>query len=150
MTPEALAVLHARCFKAAPRPWTAGEFAALLGLASTIAILAPGGLALGRVAADEAELLTLAVAPEARRRGLGARLLGDFEAAASGRGAGTCFLEVAEGNPAAALYHRAGYLRVGLRPGYYALPGRHAIDAHVMRKQLQPRIEKPCGPGKSI
>ena len=78
MTPEDLAALHARCFTI-PRPWSAAEFAGFL--ADPLAFLlveGDAGFLLGRAVAGEAELLTLAVAPEARRRGLGQRLVGRF------------------------------------------------------------------------
>lgn len=65
--PPELAALHARCFTS-PRPWLAREFAALLGHASIFLCHAPQGFLLGRVVVDEAELLTLAVTPEARRQ----------------------------------------------------------------------------------
>jgi ribosomal-protein-alanine N-acetyltransferase len=144
MTPEALAALHAQAFAcAAPRPWTAGEFAALLAAAATIALLRPEGFALGRAAADEAELLTLAVAPAARRRGLGRALVAGFEAAAAARGARAAFLEVEAGNAAArALYASLGWRPAGLRRGYYARVAGPAADAIVLRKVIRPPHEK--------
>ena len=98
MTPGALAALHARAFTDAPRPWSAAEFAALLAAASTLLVARGEGFALGRVAGPEAELLTLAVDPGARRRGLGRALVGAFEATAAARGAEEVLLEVAVTN----------------------------------------------------
>jgi ribosomal-protein-alanine N-acetyltransferase len=90
------------------------------------------GFALGRVADDEAELLTLVVAQEARGRGLGRRLLQRFEAAARLRHATEAFLEVASDNTAAMhLYRSTGWRVVGTRPGYYG-----SSDALAMRKGL--------------
>ena len=84
MAPEALAALHARAFAGGvPRPWSAAEFAALVGEAATLIAARDGGFALGRVAGPEAELLTLAVDPDARRRGIGSALVAAFEAAAA-------------------------------------------------------------------
>ncbi len=137
MTPEALAALHALCFDATPRPWSAGEFTVLIAQPETLLLTAPHGFALGRVIATEAELLTMAVSPQARRRGVASGLLRAFEAAAVLRGAMEAFLEMAETNaPARALYAAAGYDRVGCRPRYYAANGGAGVDALVLRKDL--------------
>ena len=136
MTPEELAGLHARSFET-PRPWSAEEFAELLN--STGVFLCPhdAGFALGRVIADEAELLTLAVVPESRRNGIGRRLLAAFDATATGRGARSAFLEVSADNTAAiALYGSAGYRPSGRRRDYYAAPGGRRIDAMIFTKPL--------------
>lgn len=131
-----LADLHARCFTS-PRPWSAEEFAALLADASVFLCHAPQGFLLGRVAADEAELLTLAVAPEARRQGTGRRLLDDFHAECRRRGAVTAFLEVAADNlPAIALYAAAGWHESGRRRGYYRRPDAAPCDALILRRDL--------------
>ena len=133
MTPEALAAIHARCFPSHPRPWSAPEFADLLANRLNFLLTRPEGFLLGRVIADEAELLTLAVAPEARRMGLGRALLTEFAHTSTERGACEAFLEVASDNaPAIALYASAGWQRAGTRRDYYA-PG---IDAMVMRLEM--------------
>jgi ribosomal-protein-alanine N-acetyltransferase len=138
MTPEAMAALHALAFTDTPRPWTAAEFAALLGEPSTLLAVRAEGFALGRIAGPEAELLTLAVHPDARRRGHGSALVLAFEAAAEARGAGAAFLEVAATNvPARALYAGLGYVPAGRRPGYYAPAGAPPVDALVLRKPLR-------------
>jgi ribosomal-protein-alanine N-acetyltransferase len=132
-TPAALAALHAACF-VRPQPWSAAGFAAALAAPGAFLCAGPAGFALGRAAAGEAELLTLAVAPEVRRRGEGSRLLAAFEAEAAARGAGRAFLEVAAENaPALALYARAGWRHAGLRRGYCG----GGIDALVMAKALE-------------
>lgn len=133
MTPEALAALHARCFPehSLPRPWRAEEFAALLAQPGSLLLTRPGGFLLGRVILDEAELLTLAVAPEARRHGIGRDLCAEFAATSRARGAAHGFLEVASDNaPAQALYASTGWREAGRRRGYYG-PGR---DALVLRR----------------
>jgi len=85
--------------------------------------------------ADEAELLTLAVAPELWRGGIGAGLLAACEAGARAEGAARVFLEVAAGNIAArSLYDRAGFRQCGLRPGYYQRLDGSRDDAVVMEK----------------
>jgi [ribosomal protein S18]-alanine N-acetyltransferase len=137
MTPEALAALHALAFTDVPRPWTAAEFAALLTQPSTLLAARDGGLVLGRVAGPEAELLTLAVHPDVRRRGLGRALVAEFERAAAARGAEEVLLEVAVTNAAArGLYARAGYVAAGRRPGYYRRAGAPPVDALVLRRTL--------------
>ena len=72
MTPDALAAIHADAMEV-PGPWTAKDFTDLIAAPGTFLVPHPStnGFALGRVVADEAELLTLAVSPTARRRGLG-------------------------------------------------------------------------------
>jgi ribosomal-protein-alanine N-acetyltransferase len=133
-TATRLADLHAAAF---PAPWDAAAFAALLDQSGVLAIEAPGGFILIRTVADEAEILTLAVEPVARRRGLGARLVRDGAAAAAAGGAARLFLEVADDNPAAlALYARAGFLEAGRRPGYYARPDSRPRDALILALNL--------------
>jgi ribosomal-protein-alanine N-acetyltransferase len=145
MTPDALAALHRLCFTDAPRPWSAEEFRGLLALASTLFSARPGGFAVGRLAGPEAELLTLAVHPASRRRGLGAALVGDIEAQAAARGAEEARLEVAVTNAAGrALYAAMGYAPVGRRPGYYARARRPPVDALVLLKRLEPLPSPPA------
>ena len=133
-TAARLADLHAAAF---PAPWDAAAFAALLDQSGVLAIEAPGGFILIRTVADEAEILTLAVDPVARRRGLGARLVRDGAAAAAAGGAARLFLEVGDDNPAAlALYARAGFLEAGRRPGYYARPDGPPRDALILALNL--------------
>lgn len=138
MEPAVLAALHARCF-VSPPPWSAAAFAGLLADAQVALLAEPGGrgFALARVVADEAELLTLAVLPEARRQGVGRALLARFEQLAAARGAARGFLEVAEDNAAAcALYAAAGWSPVGRRPGYYRVPGRAPVAALVLERRF--------------
>jgi ribosomal-protein-alanine N-acetyltransferase len=143
MTPDALAALHALAFIDAPRPWSATEFAALLPDPAVVFAAEPDGFALGRLAGPEVEVLTLAVHPEARRRGLASRLLQRLETEAAARGAEDCFLEVAATNTAArALYAKQGYIVVGRRPSYYRHAPAAPVDALVLRKPLHARDGK--------
>lgn len=136
MAPEALADLHARCFTT-PRPWSAQEFDALLSSPGIFLADSTQGFALGRAIAGEAELLTIAVAPEARGQGAGRALLRAFEDQAHALGATEAFLEVAADNTVArALYTSAGYSEAGLRKSYYHSPTGAHIDALVLRKSL--------------
>lgn len=137
MTPAALAALHGRCFTT-PRPWTEAEFAGFLAdPLAFVLVEGDAGFLLGRVVAGEAELLTLAVAPEARRRGLGRKLLARFIYQARLRAAETAFLEVAAGNAAArALYLAGGFAESGRRKHYYHGPDGTHDDAIVMASCL--------------
>jgi ribosomal-protein-alanine N-acetyltransferase len=137
MNPDALAALHARAFTDAPRPWTPAEFAAFLVEPSTILVTRSAGFAVGRVAGAEAELLTLAVDPAARRQGVGRCLVAAFEAEAAARGATDALLEVAVTNAAArSLYAALGYSEVGRRRAYYVRPEAPPVDALVLAKPL--------------
>lgn len=142
MSPEtaaSAAALHAAAFAGSDRPWSADEIAALAAGSGAVCLLTPQALLLGRVAADEAELLTLAVHPDARRRGLGRRLLREFEVRAAAAGAATAFLEVAADNASArALYAAAGWREAGRRRGYYLRPATAPVDALVLRRKLSP------------
>jgi [ribosomal protein S18]-alanine N-acetyltransferase len=87
-----------------------------------------------RVVGDTAEILTVGVVPQARRQGIGGRLLAILLDEARRRGAVEAFLEVRVDNAAAQqLYERARFVRVGIRRGYYA-GGR--VDAVVMRRAI--------------
>jgi ribosomal-protein-alanine N-acetyltransferase len=105
----------------------------ILAMPGAAGLLHPGGgIVLTRVVQGEGEILTLAVAPQARRRGIGRALLGGVVADGI-----PWFLEVAASNgPALALYAAFGFCECGRRRDYYA-PGR---DALVLR-----RPPNPCG-----
>ena len=134
MTSDDLATLHLRCFATHPRPWSAPEFEDLLNSPLNFLLTRPEGFLLGRAVAGEAELLTLAVAPQARRKGVGSLLLDDFIAASLARGAEDAFLEVAADNAGAiALYAGRGWQTAGRRRNYYAT----GIDAILTRLALQ-------------
>lgn len=137
MTPAELAALHRRCFHTPP-PWSEADFAAFT--ADPLAFLlveGDAGFLLGRAVAGEAELLTLAVAPESRRLGLGRKLVARFLYQAGLRGGTSAFLEVSAENPAAiALYESAGFAAAGRRRGYYASPEGGRFDAIVMARDL--------------
>ena len=136
MTPEALAALHARAFAPA-RGWRAAEFAALLESPHVFAVGDTRAVALGRVAAGEAELLTLATDPDHRRCGRARACLAAFAAEARTRGATEAFLEVAADNAAArALYAADGWTETGRRPGYYPRGEHPAVDALLLTRRI--------------
>ena len=87
------------------------------------------------MAADEAELLKIAVASVHRRRGIGRAILTDVFTGAVRAGARRLFLEVREHNDAArALYADAGFTETGRRPGYYDQPPDNAL---VLEKKFE-------------
>ncbi len=102
------------------------------------------GMLLARVASDEAEILTLAVTPAARRRGVASQLLEAATVRLAAAGATVAFLEVSVKNTAALkLYLGQGFAQVGRRVAYYS----DRSDALVLRTDLAPRHPKaPKGP----
>ncbi|QFT59011.1 ribosomal-protein-alanine N-acetyltransferase [Sulfitobacter sp. THAF37] len=137
-TPDALARLHAAAFTT-DRPWSADEMRGLLDSPHVRLHSHPQGFALTRLILDEAELLTLAVDPAHRRRGIGAYLLTGWLDSLQGRAA-TAFLEVAADNTAArALYERHGFAVVSMRRAYYHRAAGPDADAVIMQRRF------PCG-----
>jgi ribosomal-protein-alanine N-acetyltransferase len=107
--------------------WSGTMIRRILAMPGTFGIVARqsrrcsiAGFALGRIAADECEILSIAVAPDHRGAHVGSMLLdGAMHQAAQG-GAATLFLEVAEDNDVArTLYDSRGFVPVGRRPDYY-------------------------------
>jgi ribosomal-protein-alanine N-acetyltransferase len=128
-----LAAIHAASFP--PRDaWGTDAIQLQLALPGVFGLTDErGGMLIGRIAAEDAEVLTLAVVPAARRQGIAGRLLQKAKALAASRGGSALFLEVATSNAAAlALYRREGFVEVGRRRRYYA----DGSDALVMRATL--------------
>ena len=134
-----LEAVHARAFDAG---WTAEDITRLMHILGGFSLIAEdetgaAGFILARVMADEAEILTLAVAPWARRRGVASALVEAVALEAERRNARAIFLEVAADNEAAIeLYGRLRFERAGLRRAYYGRPGAAAVDAFVLRRPL--------------
>jgi ribosomal-protein-alanine N-acetyltransferase len=134
----ALAEAHAAAFD---EPWSADDILRFAEDRGGFALAAEDagalvGFILCRLIAGEAEVLTLAVRPAARRRGIGRALL-EAAAALAQASAATMFLAVAADNPGAvALYAAAGFETVGRRAGYYGRAGGGSVDALVMRRAL--------------
>lgn len=139
---ELMAALHARVFADA---WTAAAFVGLLQIPGTFALVRdaqpePAGFVLARVVAEEAEIITLGVLPEARRQGVGGELVRAACQRAGAEGARAMLLEVAARNlPAQKLYARFGFTEVGRRKAYYADAGALPDDALVLRRDLVSR-----------
>ena len=139
---DLLAALHAAAFsEAQSEVWSKADIADLLMSPGVLAHLArerddPIGFILARIAADEAEVLTLAVRPDFRRRGAGRALVAAAAEAAEIAGAKVLFLEVAEDNlTAVALYESCGFRPTGRRKDYYVRAGAR-IDALALRREL--------------
>jgi ribosomal-protein-alanine N-acetyltransferase len=134
-----LAQLHAASFH---RGWGEAEFETMLIERNTLVHrLRLGrktiGFAVSRTAADEAEILSIAVAASHRGRGLSRNLLLTHLGHLAGRGVRTVFLEVEENNqPARRLYERAGFTIAGRRERYYRQPSGEQLNALLMRRDL--------------
>lgn len=130
------AAIHKVCFTDFWEPGAIADLLAMPGCLGWIALADdddPAGMILARTAADEAEVLTIAVLPPFRRKGVGGCLLTAAAGAAVKAGAGALFLEVAGGNDKAlALYARHGFHEVGRRPRYYG----GTTDALILRRDL--------------
>jgi ribosomal-protein-alanine N-acetyltransferase len=135
----ALAALHGASFR---RGWSEDEFERLLLDRSVLAHRAtlgrqPVGFIISRLAAGEAEILSVAVARTQQGRGLARRLLDLHMRRLAGLGVRTIFLEVDDDNlPARRLYARSAFRQVGRRDGYYPRPGSAAGAALVLRRDL--------------
>jgi ribosomal-protein-alanine N-acetyltransferase len=140
----ACAKIHARSFA---HPWAPAEFESLLAGRDVIGEAAFAtslfgrrrliGFVLSRRGADTAEMLTIAVAPALRRKGVGAALLARHLATLAAEGAKSLFLEVETDNRAArALYRRFGFEEVGERKAYYRKADGIAASALVLRRDF--------------
>jgi tRNA threonylcarbamoyladenosine biosynthesis protein TsaB len=134
-----LAALHGMCFTPG---WTAESLAGLAADPGIITLMAlcdgkPCGMALARQAADEAEIITICTAPQARRRGIGSALVSALLQRLRARGVRQLFLEVnAHNGEARALYSHHQFREAGLRRGYYELAGGGRADALILRRDI--------------
>jgi len=134
----AMASAHAQAFDT---PWDEVDFEDLLDGPGIFGFVVraedPAGVLVCRTAAGEAEILTVGVAPWARRRGIGKALMIAAIGVARGAGATEMFLEVDVDNAGAvSLYERLGFERAGLRKAYYDRGSNGRADALVMRLDL--------------
>jgi ribosomal-protein-alanine N-acetyltransferase len=143
-----MAEVHAAAF-ASGETWNEAAIRSLLDRPGTCPVaLPPEAFALLQILPPEAELLTIAVHPDAQGRGMGRRLLSDALSVAAAAGCDVLHLEVASDNVAArALYDRAGFAETGRRRGYYARPGATPADALTMAVSLpaQQSGSRPSG-----
>lgn len=136
MTPLELADIHAASFTQ-PRPWSVDEFASLLASDHTRLLTSANGFALIQIAGPEAELLTIAVQPDARRSGQGRDLLTRALTSAKAANCEEIFLEVVEDNTAAiALYRTLGFADRAIRKDYYNGPNGTKSSAVIMHRSI--------------
>lgn len=145
---EVLARVHGEAFAT---PWSAAAFASALAQPGAFGFIAardddeePLGFVLLRASifeaggGGEAEILTLATRPRARRLGVARRVINAALTAAGERGVTRVFLDVAEDNVSAlALYKCLGFSEVGRRKAYYARGQQPRMDAVVMALDIQ-------------
>lgn len=134
----AMASAHAQAFD---QPWDEMDFEDLLDGPGIFGFVVrgedPAGVLVCRTVCSEAEILTVGVAPWARRQGVGRALMVAAIGVAREMGADEMFLEVDVANAAAVtLYERLGFVRAGLRKGYYDRGAAGRADALVMRLDL--------------
>lgn len=135
----AIAHLHAASFR---RGWSEDEIERMLIDHSVIAHRAMigknfAGFIISRLAADEAEILSVAVASRYRGRSIARSLLRHHLGRLMAFGVRTVFLEVEEGNnPALRLYRRTGFVEAGRRQGYYPKAAGKPASALVLRREL--------------
>ena len=134
-----ISLLHRACFP--DDPWDAGVIEQIMGIPGFFgrvgwAKTAPVGFALALALGEQAEIVSLGVLPEHRRRGIGSALLDAICGEARSRGAARVVLEMASDNEAAsALYAGRGFRVVGLRRNYYRRTER-LVDALILQVQL--------------
>ncbi len=127
-----LTKLYAACFPEKTRKWTENDFRDLKKSGCEI-IASENSFIVWRTTLDEAEIITIGVAPAARRTGVAMALMQLMERDAKKNGAKNIFLEVDESNfPAISLYSKCGFRNIGTRPNYYE-NGHNAI---IMQKEI--------------
>ena len=117
LKPRDLSLIHHQCF-ISPRPWTTEEFSQLLK--KNLLIQKSRSFLMGKIVKGEAEILTLAVSPSERRKGLASFLMESFIRKAKLARVDRIILEVAADNkPALDLYIKYSFIRIGERKAYY-------------------------------
>jgi ribosomal-protein-alanine N-acetyltransferase len=138
---EEIAALHARLFNP---PWDAESITRSVEHPASASFIAQvreprllAGFVIGRIAADEAEILSIGVAPEWQRRGIGRHMVEGLVRAARRADVTRLFLEVATDNePAIALYKSLGFKTAGRRKAYYERAGAENVDAVILALAL--------------
>lgn len=128
-------IMHAAFDPVYGEAWNAAQCAAVIGGPGVWLLIAelegrPAGFALTRSIVDEAELLLIAVHPDARRCGVGAALLEAVLDGCRQRSVDRVFLEVRACNSAIGLYTSFGFCKVGERRNYYRGANGRLYDAH--------------------
>lgn len=131
--------IHAASF---PTYWNVEAFNDFFSVGGTFALLAemagqPVGMAVCRVQHEQADIITIAVVPPWRRRGIARFLMHGVMEKAASLGAGALFLDVEEGNaPALGLYEHLGFTHINRRKLYYRQKDGSFTDALVMTCKL--------------
>ena len=132
-----MAELHAGCFD---EPWTEHAFYQLINLPTTVGWINEMGFVLCSHVLDEMEIMTICTHPDYRRQGLGQSLLSQIEKYAKLANVCNIFLEVRDDNtPAQNLYLKNGYIKTGLRKGYYKTKSG-PVDAVCMMKEISKNV----------
>lgn len=139
---EVMAVMNSAFAPQFGEAWTRSQCAGILPMAGVSLIVARRGqepacgFSLMRTTVDESELLLIAVAPSARRQGVGLSLLHEFVRHAAEDGATRLHLEVRDGNEAALLYRQAGFTLAGRRRNYYRGADGSQYDALTLVREI--------------
>lgn len=137
-----IAALHGGCFPGVDESWDEHSVADILAMPGAFGFVGcingePAGFVLARLATDEAEIISIAVLHEWRRRGLASRLFERTVKRLAGLGCVRLFLEVATDNDAAGSFYRGqGLVEGGRRKDYYRRAGGRT-DALILRLDLQ-------------
>lgn len=138
---DEIAALHGRLFDPA---WDAASVTASIEHPASASFIAQvrdprvlAGFVIGRIAGDEAEIISIGVAPEWQRRGIGRHMVEGLVRAARRAEVKRLFLEVAADNAAAkALYESLGFTPAGDRKAYYQRPEGKPVDALILALDL--------------
>ena len=147
---DILSEMHSAAFR---RGWSSAEFEALLLQPGVHALQAhyrsafgarvAAGFVLYRLIGDEAEILSIAVVPQCRRRGIAKALLEEAMRHLYREGARSIHLEVEDENaPAIRLYRGMEFRENGKRPGYYSQGRARPVGAIAMLRQLREPVEE--------
>ena len=138
---DEIVALHSRLFDP---PWDRQSIAALLEHPAAAAFIAQvrdprvtAGFVIGQIASDEAEILSVGVAPEWQRRGIARQMIEGLVRSVRRADVKRLFLEVsADNTPATKLYTGLGFEAVGRRKAYYRRPTGQPVDAIVLALPL--------------
>ena len=126
---DKIVALHKQCFP--DHPWSESDFMDLKKSGCEI-VASKNGFIVWRTTADQAEIITIGVAPEMRRSGIAESMILLMEQELKKQNIVNVFLEVSEVNyPAKKLYEKLGFNVVGKRPKYY-----NGTDAIIMSKRI--------------
>jgi [ribosomal protein S18]-alanine N-acetyltransferase len=140
-----LAAIHA---EALPPGWPASDFEAYCRALNRIVLKAEDltgiqGFAVLQVAADEAEILTVAVAKQMRRKAIASCILQKAVALCQEKSISCIYLEVAAGNaPAIELYRKLGFCVIAQRKDYYSTARSAPETALIMRLDINPEVKR--------